>query len=107
MVTADSYHYLTFEMTDGTKASVLGESLTITFNGTMLIIGDKSFEISNLSKMYFSESDETMGITEARWKMEDVSEAFDLQGHKVTMEHMRKGVYIVKTKKGSFHMMTK
>ena len=62
---AEDYAYLTFETTDGMKASVPVESLTLTINGTTLTAGTQSFTISNLSKMYFSTTDEsTAGIEE-------------------------------------------
>ena len=62
---ADNYSFLTFEMTDGAKASVAVESLTLTISGTMLTAGSQQFTLSNLSKMYFSTSDErATGIEE-------------------------------------------
>lgn len=59
------YPYLTFELTDGSKASVsVTSDATLTFSGTTLTIGSESFTLTNLSKMYFSASDETAtGIT--------------------------------------------
>ena len=95
----NSYAYLTFEMTDGTKASVATSLLTLTFSGNMLTAGSESFTLSNLSKMYFSNTDETTGIGEITTvTLDDDTEIFDLQGHKITKEQMRKGVYIIKTK---------
>ena len=52
-VMAEDYPYLTFELTDGTKASVSTASLTLTMNGTTLTTGSQSFTLTNLSKMYF------------------------------------------------------
>ena len=60
-VKADSYTYLTFETTDGEKVSVSLESLTITISGTTLTTGSQSFTLTNLSRMYFSYTDETAG----------------------------------------------
>ena len=105
---ADDYAYLVFETTDGAKASVSVEGLTLTISGTTLTVGTQSFTLSNLSKMYFSASDETTGIKPLTISPEgERSEAFpregldgviyDLQGHKVTKEQMRKGVYVVRT----------
>ena len=54
-----SYTYLTFEKTDGAKASVEMASLKLTFIGTTLMIGTESFPISNLLKIYFTASDES------------------------------------------------
>ena len=62
---ADSYTFLTFETTDGAKASVSVSDLTLTISGTTLTAGTQSFTLTNLSKMYFSTSDETTtGISE-------------------------------------------
>lgn len=58
-VQADDYAYLTFETTDGAKASVpVEESLTLTIDGNTLTTGSRTFSLSKLSKMYFSVSDE-------------------------------------------------
>ena len=99
-VHAADYTYLTFETTDGAKASVSVENLTMTISGTTLTAGSQSFSLSNLSKMYFSTSDETTtGIEEiTNAALDETTVIYDLQGHKVTKEQMRKGVYIVKTK---------
>ena len=104
-VHADSYTYLTFETTDGAKVSVEASSLTITISGTTLTAGSQSFTLSNLSKMYFSNSDETTGIDRidnGELTIENSATAiYDLQGRKVTKDEMRSGqVYIVKTKSG-------
>ena len=55
---AGEYTYLTFETTDGAKVSVSVEGLTLTISGTTLTAGSQTFILSNLSKMYFSNSDE-------------------------------------------------
>lgn len=61
MATAQAYDYpyLTFETTDGTKTSVSTESIEITLTGTTITAGGQSFDLTTLSKMYFSESDVT------------------------------------------------
>lgn len=95
----NAYTYLTFEMTDGAKVSVAISSLTLTFNGNTLTAGSQTFTLSNLSKMYFSDTDETTGIEEMTSdSLDEVISIYDLQGHQITREQMRKGVYIVKTK---------
>ena len=97
----ETYPYLTLETTDGAKISVNTESLKLTINGTTLTAGDQQFTITNLSKMYFSASDEstTTGMEEiTRATLDDATEIYDLQGRKVTKEQMRTGMYIVKTK---------
>ena len=106
---ADSYTYLTFETTDGVKASVSVEELTLTISGTTLTAGTQSFTPSNLSKMYFSNTDETTTgievITSAT--LDEATDIYDLQGHKVTKAQMRKGVYIVKTNSRTYKMVVR
>ena len=106
---AEGYTYLTFETTDGAKASVAVENLTLTINGTTLTAGSQQFTLSNLSKMYFSTSDETAtGIEEINSAaIEEATDIYDLQGHKVSKEQMRKGVYIVKTKSRTYKMVVR
>ena len=108
-VQAEDYPYLTFETTDGAKASVPVSSLTLTISGTTLTAGSQSFTLSNLSKMYFSTSDETVtGIEEiTSATLDEASSIYDLQGHKVSKEQMRKGVYIVKTNNRTYKMIVK
>ena len=94
-----AYNFLTFEMTDGAKVSVAISSLTLTINGNTLTAGSQTFTLSNLSKMYFSNTDETTGIEETTsTTLEEAAEIYDLQGHRIAKEQMTKGVYIVKTK---------
>ena len=106
---AEGYTYLTFETTDGAKASVAVENLTLTISGTTLTAGSQQFTLSNLSKMYFSTSDETAtGIEEiTSASIEEATDIYDLQGHKVSKEQMRKGVYIVKTKSRTYKMVVR
>jgi hypothetical protein len=110
---AEEYGYLTFELTDGAKASVSVESLTLTFEGATLKVGQETFNVSNLSKMYFSTTDETTGTPDAiddvktddgAW---DDGEIYDLNGRRVTRDQMRKGVYIVKTKERTCKIVVK
>ena len=94
-----AYNFLTFEMTDGAKVSVAISSLTLTINRNTLTAGSQTFTLSNLSKMYFSNTDETTGIEEmTSATLEEAAEIYDLQGHRIAKEQMTKGVYIVKTK---------
>jgi len=107
---ADNYAYLTFETTDGAKASVSVEGLTLTISGTTLTVGTQSFTLSNLSKMYFSTTDETgtTGISEVmKANLDEATEIYDLQGHKVSKDQMRRGVYIVKTNSRTYKMVVK
>ncbi len=106
---ADSYTFLTFETTDGAKASVSVSDLTLTISGTTLTAGSQSFTLTNLSKMYFSTSDETTtGISEVmKADLDEATDIYDLQGHKVTKAQMRRGVYIVKTKDRTYKMVVR
>ena len=106
---AGDYPYLTFETTDGNKISVSTESLTLTISGTTLTAGNQSFTLVNLSRMYFSTSDEsTTGISETMTAdLNEVTDIYDLKGNKVSKSQMQKGVYIVKTNKRTFKMTVK
>lgn len=106
---AADYTYLTFETTDGAKASVSVGNLTLSISGTILTAGSHSFTLSNLSKMYFSTSDETTtGIEEiTNAALDEATDIYDLQGHKVTKEQMCKGVYIVKTKNRTYKIVVR
>jgi hypothetical protein len=108
-MSAEDYKFLTFETTDGTKASVDASSLTMTLSGNTLKAGEETFVVSNLSKMYFSVTDETTtGIEEISINALDGSiEVFDLGGRKVAKEQMRNGVYIVRTKNGTCKIKVK
>lgn len=105
----NTYPYLTFETTDGAKASLPVSSLTLTINGTTLTAGEETFTLSNLSKMYFSSSDETTsGIDEiTSATLDEATSIYDLQGHKVSKDQMKNGVYVVKTKNKTYKMIVK
>lgn len=108
---AGDYAYLTFETTDGSKVSVsVASDVTLTISGTTLTAGTQSFTLANLSKMYFTTSDETSttGISEVmKTDLDEATEIYDLQGHKVTKDQMRRGVYVIKTKQGTFKLNVK
>ena len=107
-VQAEEYAYLTFETTDGAKASVDVSSLTLTVSGNTLTAGSQIFTLSNLSKMYFSNTSETTAIEEITTAtLDEAADIYDLQGHKVTKEQMKRGVYIVKTKSKTYKMIVK
>lgn len=100
---AGNYPYLTFELTDGAKVSVSVSSLSLSFNGNTLKAGAQTFTISNLSKMYFSSTDETNGGATAIEELtaEDLEgkEIYDLNGHRLDSDaQLPRGVYIVKSK---------
>lgn len=107
-VHAEDYTYLTFETTDGAKVSVEASSLTITISSTTLTAGSQSFTLSNLSKMYFSSSDETTGIETLNlsdWN--EITDIYDLNGRKVSKDQMQRGVYVIKTKSGTHKIAVK
>ena len=108
---ADEFHYLTFETTDGAKASVEISSLSMTIEGTTLVAGNQTFVLSNLNKMYFSVSDETSSATGIRQldnlNSQEILAVYDLQGHQIAKEQMKKGVYIVKTKGETYKIASK
>lgn len=106
-----TYSYLTFETADGAKTSVaLSSSQTaLTLTDGTLTIGNLSFSLADLSKMYFSTSDETAtGIQELRVAdLDETADIYDLQGRKVTRAQMRKGIYVVKTSNGTYKVNVK
>jgi hypothetical protein len=108
---AGDYTYLTFESTDGAKVSVDVSPLPVTINldNSTLTIGNQTFVLADLSKMYFSTSDETTtGIKEiTSATLDEATDIYDLQGHKVTKEQMKKGVYIVKTNNRTYKMVVR
>ena len=111
-IQAADYTYLTFETTDGAKTSVDVSSLPVTINldNATLTIGNQTFALVDLSKMYFSTQNETTGIEtidNGQWIMDNSAEFYDLQGHKVSKDQLRKGVYIVKTQSRTYKMVVK
>ena len=114
-----SYPYLTFETTDGAKASIpviSEEGVEIAINGNTLTVGNQQFTLTNLAKMYFSTTDETAAGIENVNDNESYTEIYDLQGKKVHVEMVNgkslngklpKGIYIVKTKEKTYKMMVR
>ena len=101
---AEDYTYLTFETSDGAKTSVDISSLPVTINldNSTLTIGDKTFALPNLSKMYFSKQSETTGIQEVSViTLDEAIDIYDMHGRKVNKEQMRRGIYVMKTKRGT------
>ena len=101
---AEDYGYLTFEMTDGSRASVNVSNLQLNISGTTLIAGEQQFTLTNLTKMYFSSNDEsTTGISEIMAAdLDEATEVYDLHGRKINRNEMNRGIYIIKTQKGTF-----
>lgn len=99
---AEDYPFLTFETTDGKKNSISTTSLTISIQDGKLMAGSMELTLVDLSKMYFSTSDETTGIEEVSVAMLDnAADIYDLHGRKVNKDQMRHGVYVIKTKNGT------
>ena len=111
-IEAADYTYLTFETTDGAKTSVDVSSLPVTINldNATLTIGNQTFVLADLSKMYFSTQSETTGISQienGELETDNSADFYDLQGHKVSKDQLRKGVYIVKTQSRTYKMVVK
>lgn len=99
---SQDYAYLTFQTTDGAKISVPASSLTITISGNTLKAGSQTFDLTNLSKMYFSSDNQSTGVsTLTSDDLDGTSEIYDLNGRKVSTANLQKGVYIVKSKNGT------
>lgn len=105
---AEDYTYLTFETTDGEKVSVSLESLTFTISGITLTAGSQTFVLTNLSKMYFSYTDDATVIEEITQAiLDEATDIYDLKGRKVSKTQMKHGAYIVKTKQGTHKIVVK
>lgn len=105
-----TYPYLIVETTAGTTTAIDVSSVAVplTFSGTTLKVGDKTFTLTDLSKMYFSTSNETTGISEITTAdLDEVTDIYDLQGRKVSKDQMRRGIYVIKTNKGTFKVNVK
>ena len=99
---AEDYPYLTFETTNGEKTSTSTASLTISIQDGKLMAGSMELTLADLSKMYFSTSNETTGIEEVSIAtLDDTADIYDLLGRKVSKAQMRRGVYVIKTKNGT------
>lgn len=105
---AEDYPYLTFETANGAKTSISTTSLTITLRDGKLMAGSIELTLADLSKMYFSISDETTGIEEVSVAMlDDTADIYDLHGRKISKEQMRCGIYVIKTKNGTHKVSVK
>ena len=110
---AYDYPYLVFQNTEGTTTVIAVESLSITISDGQLVAtnadGTQSFALTDLSKMYFSATDETAegieGVNAAT--LDEVTDIYDLQGRKVADKQMNSGIYVMKTKKGIFKVSVK
>ena len=116
MATAQAYDYpyLTFETTDGTKTSVSTESIEITLTGTTITAGGQSFDLTTLSKMYFSESDVTAienvngndnGNGIVKVYTQDGAMVGTFANMKSALPGLPKGAYIIKGVSGTTKVM--
>ena len=86
--------------------SVSSQPVTINLDNSTLAIGNETFALADLSKMYFSTQSETTGIQEiSSATIDEAADIYDLQGHKVTKAQMKKGVYIVKTNSKTYKIV--
>ena len=106
-----AYNFLTFEMTDGAKVSVAISSLTLTINGNTLTAGSQTFTLSNLSKMYFSNTSgirtldlPTSGAT--AWTTTGIHMG-TFNSHEEALSHLPKGIYIIKSSAGTIKTIVK
>lgn len=109
---ADSYSYLVFQTTDGTTTAVNVSNMSITISGTTLTATNSSstytFTLSNLSKMYFSNTSTTSlsQVTEA----DTSGELYNLAGQNIgrfsdlqtITPSLQQGTYVVKQKGQTF-----
>ncbi len=107
---AYDYSYLVIEKTDGTSTSLNVESLTFTVSGSQLVAtnasGSQTFTLSDLSKMFFSDGSTTDAIKVVQSSTTVKREYYDLRGRRLPSEPS-KGMFIVKTEKGTFKVTKK
>ena len=113
---AEGFPYLTFELTDGSKVSVDVTQLTLAISGNTLKAGSLSFTLTNLNKMYFSNTNETTtgieDVEEQALSDFSIAEVYDLNGRRILNGSSMKGrlpqgVYIVKTREKTYKMMVR
>ena len=98
---ADDYPYLTFETSNGEKVSIeFSSDLSLVFSSTTLKVGNQqTFNLKDLKKMYFSPVSQTTGISTVTTDDYKIYGYYDLQGRPV--EQPTKGIYVIKTNKGT------
>lgn len=107
-VYAGDYAYLTFETSTGAKTSVPVTGLSITYSGTKLYAGSVSFEVPDLSKMYFSSTDLSAGVEQLSLDdLDEQSVIYDLYGRRLTKDQLKNGVYLVKGNNATYKIMVK
>ena len=98
---ADDYPYLTFETSNGEKVSIeFSSDLSLVFSSTTLKVGNQqTFNLKDLKKMYFSPVSQTTGISTVTTDDYKIYGYYDLQGRPV--EQPTRGIYVIKTSKGT------
>lgn len=94
------YRYLSFCTTDGAIASFPLDGIDLAIEGNTLRVGEETLLIGNLSRMYFSDTDDTVtGIAQVQTTqaVDPSATVYDLHGKKVSASEMTSGVYLVKT----------
>lgn len=104
----EAYSFLTIETTDGAKTNLPVETLTMSVGDGMLTVGDQSFPLANLKKMYFSDGNVITGIDQLTTDgTDEIVAIYDLQGRKVNKDDMQNGIFVVKTKQKTTKMIVK
>ena len=101
---AEGYPFLTVQHSDGSQQSFASSGLVITFNDGNMVVSQNgtktTLALSDLSKMFFSNTSGIQQMENSESKMED-SSVYDLQGRKivdrnsVNYKSLPKGIYIV------------
>ena len=104
---ADDYPYLTFETYSGETVSIeFSSDISLVFSSTTLKVGNqKTFNLKDLKKMYFTPSNISTGIQTVNVDEYKVYGYYDLQGRPV--EQPTKGIYVIKTSKGNKKVFVK
>ena len=104
----EAYSFLTIETTDDAKTNLPVETLTMSVGDGVLTVGDQSFPLANLKKMYFSDGNVITGIDQLTTDgTGEIVAIYDLQGRKVSKDDMQNGIFVVKTKQKSTKMIVK
>jgi hypothetical protein len=115
MASADNtYGYLTFQKSDGVEQSVSVEGLKMTFSSGQVVVSSGSstatFNLSDLSKMYFSDTATGIETVSADASGDATVQAWTLSGVSLgsfsslseARQKLSKGVYIVKQGEKTF-----
>ena len=115
---ADDYPWLAFQTADGAVKSVAVKNLTLTFsNGTLVATngdGNYAFSLDNLNKMFFS-TEPTRIADNTLDSESDEAEVFTVAGVAVgrfanadaAKAALKPGLYVIKSKNGTFKMSVK